>query len=288
MSTPESIGKRYIALLILVNLSIPIFVFLQHAPQNVSIWTGWLSAITLSGTFLLGIYFRRRRAGQQTPPMLFLYAGALAILSGLITTATSHKQPNSYLELINSNTPLNEIEPERKRLLVELGRRNAANSAANSRAAGAMKPISPPLFSVRSFASKATMESTLSQLERAYELDRAYATAMDQSAEDFRDKMLKVDPDYLRQFESAENDYSTQQAAIESAEESWVRSTSELYNYSIAHADVISVDQSDDLIIENPEVRKTLLQQIDKSKDLEQKLQDARSKALEIQRKAQD
>jgi hypothetical protein len=106
--------------------------------------------------------------------------------------------------------------------------------------------------------------------------------------QDFHEKMLKVDPEYLRQFETAESDYSAQQAAIESAEEIWITSTFGLYKYAIDHADAISVDQNGNLIFTDQDVRKSLLRQIDQSKDLQQKMMEARSAALDTQHKAQN
>jgi hypothetical protein len=157
---------------------------------------------------------------------------ALVVLSGLITTISIAASPSdNYLAVALSDTPLNKIKPDRKRLVVELIRQNKAASDENSRIAKSMRPISPALYSGDSFASKAAMESTSSQLKQAYEIDQAYAAAKHQARQDFHDKMQRVDPDYLRGFESRMQEEDSLEASIEAEEAKWVASALSLYDY---------------------------------------------------------
>lgn len=147
------------------------------------------------------MYFRLPADHRKMPGNMVLTSLALVILSGLITTICVAAFPgDNYLAMALSDTPLMTIKPDRKRLLVELIRQDKAASDENSRIAKSMKPISPALYSVDSFASKAAMESTASQLKQAYGIDQTYAAARLHARKDFHDKMQAVDQGYLRDF----------------------------------------------------------------------------------------
>jgi hypothetical protein len=289
----KTVFRRIAWLLIVINLSVPAFVFFQRDGNNLSdtanIWVGWISATVVTAMLLFGTYLRQPMDRRQIPRSMVLTSLALVVLSGLITTISIAASPSdNYLAVALSDTPLNKIKPDRKRLVVELIRQNKAASDENSRIATSMKPISPALYSVDSFASKAAMESTSSQLKQAYNIDRAYAAAKHQLRQDFHEKMLRVDPEYLVEFESKMHQDDTMEASIEAEEEKWIESVFSLYDYAEAHANGISVDTSGHLSIASEDVKQSLLQQIDASTVLKQAMLSDRAKALKNQHKLQE
>jgi heme/copper-type cytochrome/quinol oxidase subunit 4 len=291
---PASFRKHFVTfILIVINLSIPVFVLLQRNSVELTdrayIWVGWISVVFLNVVFLTAMHMRTRRTVQMVSRRSILIACVLTILSGLITTVSISATPkDNYLQLALSPMPLSKIQPERKRLIVELLRRDAANSAENNRIAKTIKPISPPLYSINSFASKAAIESTSSQLKTDYEIDCAYSTAKHQAAFDFHNKMLKVDPEYLREFETKMHDDDVLEATIETAEEKWVTSALNLYDYAVVNASNISVNDGGHLVIADNGVRQSLLDQINASTALQQTMVDARAKAVNKQHSLQD
>jgi lysyl-tRNA synthetase class II len=154
--------------------------------------------------------------------------------------------------------------------------------------AKSMKPISPPLYSVDSFASNAAMESTSSQLKQAYDIDQAYAATKHQARRDFRDKMQRVDPGYLRGFESKMHSDDALEASIEAEEAKWVASAMSLYDFAAAHAGEITVDNGGHLVIANEELKQRLLQKIDASTVLRQTMMNDRAKAVKNQHTLQN
>jgi hypothetical protein len=285
--------RRIAWLLIVVNLSVPIFVFFQRNGNNLSdtvnIWVGWISATLVTAMLIVGTYLRLPVDRRQIPRRMVLTSIALVGLSGLITTISIAATPSdNYLAVALSDTPLNEITPDRKRLVVELIRQNKAASDENSRIAKSMKPISPALYSVGSFASKAAMESTSSQLKQAYDIDQAYAAAKHQARQDFHNKMQRVDPNYLRGFESRMQADDVLEASIEAEEAKWIASAMSLYDLAGSHASDITVDSGGHLVIANEELKQRLLQQIDASTVLKQTMMNDRTRAVKNQHTLQD
>jgi hypothetical protein len=282
-ATPKSMNRRLIWILLLVNLSIPGFVLLERNGNDLNdavfILTGWISAIWM--TTLFAFQFRRHLPGQKVPRQTIIAAVGMVVLSGLITTITVFAYPsNNFLELAQSGIALDRIKPERKRLVVELIRRDAASSVEYQKAGAATKPISPALYSVDSFASKAIMESTSSQLQHAFDTDEAYAESKREAMKDFHDKMLNVDPDYLHSFESNINEVDVMDSAIEATEQKWMKCTLDLYAYGIAHADQISVNKNGHLVIANQKFRQSFLQQLDACRTLDDAMDKQREKEV--------
>ncbi|HEY5213266.1 MAG TPA: hypothetical protein VIJ38_09615, partial [Acidobacteriaceae bacterium] len=216
----KAVYRRIAWLLLVVNLAVPAFVLLQrngdHLTDAANIWVGWICATILTVTLVIGTYLRLPVDRRHLPTSMVLASLALVVLSGLITTVSIESSPNdNYLAVALSDIPLNKIEPDRKRLIVELIRQNKAASDENSRIAKTMKPISPALYSVDSFANKTAMESTSSQLKQAYDVDKAYGEAKDQARQAFHDQMQKIDPDYLRGFDSRMQEDDSLEALIE-------------------------------------------------------------------------
>jgi hypothetical protein len=289
----KTVYPRIAWLLIVVNLSVPAFVLFHRDGHNLSdavnIWVGWISATLVTAMLVVGTYLRLPVDRRQIPSSVVWTSLALVVLSGLITTISIVASPSdSYLALALSDIPLNKIKPDRKRLVVELIRQDKAASDENSRIAQSMKPITPPLYSVDSFASKAAIESTSSQLKHAYDIDQAYAAAKHQARQSFHDKMQRVDPDYLRDFESRMQEEDSLEELIEAEEAKWVASALSLYDYAAAHAANFSVNNGGDIAIASKELRLSLLQQIDTSKALEQTMMNDRTKAVKKQHALQD
>ena len=289
----KSANPRIVWLLLVANLSIPAFVFFQRNDNNLSdsatIWVGWISSAFITAVFLMGTHFRLPAASRKISKSLVLTAVALVVVSGLITTISISATPSdNYLQVALSDVPLDRIHPERKRLMVELIRRDKAASDENSRRATSAKPISPALYSVDSFASKVAMESTSSQLKQAYDGDQAYIAAKRQALQDFHEEMLKVDPEYLRSFEASLQKKNALEDALEATETKWVTSTVDLYNYAIAHSDQISMSKDGHLVIADADVRQYILQQIDACRTLQDAMSNQREKAVSDQHALQD
>jgi hypothetical protein len=289
----KTIFRRIAWLLLVVNLSVPAFVLFQrngnHLTDAANIWVGWVSATMLTVMLVVGTYFRLPLDRRQIPRSMVLTSFALVVLSGLITTISIAASPSDdYLAVALSDKPLDKIKPERKRLIVELIRKNKAASDENSRIAKTMKPISPALYSVDSFATKSAMESTSSQLKQAYDIDQAYATGKHQARQAFHDQMQRVDPDYLAAFDSRMQQDDSQEASIESEEAKWVASALSLYDFAVAHASDISLNDGGHLAIKGEELKQNLLQQINASTALEQTMMNDRAKAVNNQHSLQD
>jgi hypothetical protein len=279
--------------LLVINLAVPAFVFLQrngdHLTDGAHIWVGWISATMLTAMLIIGTYFRLPVDRRHIPTSMILTSFALVVLSGLITTVSIKSSPSdNYLAVALSDTPLNKIEPDRKRLVVELIRQNKAASDENSRLAKAMKPISPALYSVGSFANKAAIESTSSQLKKAYDIDQAYAVAKLQARQAFHNQMENIDPDYLRSFDSKMQESDSLEASIEGEEAKWVASALSLYDYAAAHSSDISVDKDGHLAIGSEELKQNLMRQINASTALKQTMMNDGAKAVQHQHGLQD
>ena len=285
--------RRITLLLLVVNLAIPAFVLVQrggnHLTDAANIWVGWISATMLTVMLILGTYLRLPVDHRQIPRSMVLTSVALAVLSGLITTISIASSPSdNYLAVALSNIPLNKIKPDRKRVIVELVRQNKAASDENSRIAKTMNPISPALYSVDSFANKTAMESTSSQLKQAYDIDKAYVVAKHEARQAFHDQMQKIDPDYLRGFDSGMQEDDSLEASIEVEESQWVASALNLYDYAAAHASDISLNKDGHLAIASEELKQNLLQQINASTALRQTMMNDRAKAVKTQHSLQD
>src|SRR6185437_15880317 len=109
-------------------------------------------------------------AGTSLPRRTLVLTVALMFAAGVSATVGVQATADRYdlIKLTFADTPLSSIHPERKRLLVELLRRAAANSNQDTSAASSLKPIDPPLYSAASFASKPIMAATAASLQAAY------------------------------------------------------------------------------------------------------------------------
>ena len=88
----------------------------------------------LTVMLVIGTYFRLPMDRRQIPRSMVLTSLALVVLSGLITTISIAASPSDdYLAVALSDTSLDKIKPDRKRLIVELIRKNKAASGLSQR-----------------------------------------------------------------------------------------------------------------------------------------------------------
>jgi hypothetical protein len=289
----RTINRRITWLLLIANLSVPAWVLLQRNDTNLSdtatTWVGWISAAFVTALVLASTYLRRPADSRKLPRRMVWTSIGFVILSGIITTISISSNPSdSYLQVALSDSPLSKIHPERKRIVVELIRRDKAASDENSRFARSMRPISPALYSVDSLASKTAMESTIAQFKQASDNDTAYVAAKSNALKNFHDQMAKVDPVYLQAFEADLQKKNAVEDALEATETKWVTSTLNLYNYAIAHADQISMNKTGHLVIADEGVRQSILQQLDACRTLQNAASGQREKAVDDQHARQD
>lgn len=280
---PLTTGRKLLIFLA-CNISIPFFVPLQgqnaELSQHAMILVGWISSVLLNAALLWGV-LRRERGDRRLMKRTALLTLFLCIASGIASTVavTLTAAQNSYLVLAQSDKPLSEIHPERKRLVVEFIRQSAANSAENNRNAAALKPIDPPLYTVASFANKTAIETTAAQLKAAYALDVDYQTKVAQANRDFRGKMAIADAEYLRSWDASRRDEENEAVAISSAEKEWISNTLSLYDFAERHASEITV-RSGTLEYASPAVRTEFIRRVDECKAFQQAMASVRNKAL--------
>ena len=284
VQAPPLTTGRKLVIFLAGNISIPFFVPFQEQnadlSQHAMILVAWISAVFLNAALLWGV-LRREHGDRRLMRKTVLLALFLCIASGIASTVavTLTTTQNSYLALAQSDKLLNEIHPERKRLVVEFIRQSAANSAENNRNAAALKPIDPPLYTVASFANKSAIETTAAQLKAAYALDVDYQTKVAQATRDFRGKMASADAEYLRSWDASRRDEENEAAAISSAEKEWVSNTLGLYDFAERHAMEIIV-RNGALEYTSQAVRNEFVRRVDECKAFQQAMASARDKAL--------
>jgi hypothetical protein len=269
-------------LLAVIDLTVPAVIAWKHragdTTSTVALLTGFISIAVLNAVIVGAISSRRRRLGEGSSRGFLSVAIGLAVLSGLLTAlgVLSFPERNDYVELALSNVPLEEIHPEQKALVVELVRRRAADSKNYERVAAQIKPISPPLFSPDSFANDAVIRAVLEQYTKAYTVDFDYREEEQRTMSDFRDKMMKVDPDYLKTFEAAEQAPESQESGEEKAfqlQKASVAATLALYNYADTHTKEISL-RNGELRFANAGVQAEFSRQLEDSKSRHERWQE--------------
>ena len=96
------------------------------------------------------------------------------------------------------------------------------------------------MYSPESFASADAIHDTIEQLKRPVDIDRAYYAKQQEDDADFRDKMSRVDPEYLKAWGGPTGD-DLAQAATWQLEQQWFSSTTALYDYAAAHQREIAI-----------------------------------------------
>jgi hypothetical protein len=266
--------------LVCVDVGVPITIaWKRHtgeASTTVAIVSGLVSLAVLNAVLIAMMHARNKRQAQGVPRGFIIGAIGLLIFAASLTAISAYSVPahNDYLELALSDTPLNDIHPEQKALVVELLRRQLANSRANDRIIAEAKPISPPLYSQNSFASEETIRRVSTEYKNATEVDFSYYAQQLEALNEFRGKMMKVDPGYLKSFEAAREERETAEAKAVKMEQESAAATLALYEYAAIHAKGITV-KNGELAFSTEGVRLEFSGQLENSKSLFSKWQAA-------------
>lgn len=267
-------------MLLCMNVTVPVvLVWKTHMgaiPPSIALVSGLLCL--LLGNFVLIVAIKRKHQKGQ-PPSNRLVPGAIGLgaISALITSLFVFAVPqrNNYVDLALSAIPLSNIQPEQKRLVVELIRRSAANSRDYEKLVSdaKAKPLSPSLYTPESFANREVIESTIAHLKKYADADCEYSQKQQAALSEFRQKMAQVDPDYLRAWDIKRQgkEAAEQKAAL--LEREWLESATSLYRYAEAHPREISLN-SGHLEFATDAVRLEFSHKQDESKSLYQKWQD--------------
>ncbi len=276
-----------------LNVSVPIAVIWEYRSGNVNSVSALLSAacvlLFLNSVVLWTVSVRSKREGMPFQKKLILAAGALAVVAFLSTIlgVSLIKQRNGYLDLAMSDTPLSSIQPERKRIVVELIRRSAANSQEENKAmAEAQKvPLNPAVYSAESFASQQVIDSTLTHLATYTEIDFQYFAKQQAAQGDFRRKMTVCDAEYLRTWEAERRDQEDMEKSVDQLEHDWFASVNALYSYGRQHNREIEV-KGENISISNPTVCQTFDDLFRRSKALHEKLENSVQEEVRHQQQA--
>jgi hypothetical protein len=277
-----SISRKSLDWLILIigNLTVPVMVAWRHhsseASQTVAFVSGFVSLLVLNSVIITAIHFREKRTNEGTPRGFVIGSVGLALFSALLTVIGVYSIPehNDYVELAFSSVPLDQIHPERKALVVDLLRRTAANSRDYENVAAQMKPVSPQLYSADSFATADVIHSVTEQFKKAAAADSAYHEAQERTMNEFRNKMMTVDPDYLKSFEAGQQEREIRDEKYFQQQQEWVNATLALYEYAEAHSEDISV-RDGQLRFANDGVRTEFARQLEANKSLNEQCQEA-------------
>lgn len=186
----------------------------------------------------------RRRADHTTGDVP-VSAGILvaALMTGILTTAVVRSMPSADITFALSGRPLDEINSPQRRLLIELLRKNNANSKEYASVIAHTKPLKPALYSAESFAEKPTMQRTMDRLNALYQVDLNYAAEQQSNLMDFETKMSVTDSKWLASWKRSDAHRETAQDQLLALEKQWVNDTNTLYAYAIDHQDSIRLLQ---------------------------------------------
>jgi len=199
-----------------------------------------LSLILVTAVLVVGVHRRNARNGETGSKNLFVGAASLGLFAtaftGLAAFALTHHH-NSYLELAASAIPLSDIQPEQKRLVVEPIRRRTANSREYGvlTATAAATPLSPSLYAPQTFVEKKAIESMIAKLTRYADIDFQYAEKQQAALTDFRDKMSRLDPVYLRSWDQNRSAQDAAEQSLNQKEHEWLESSISLYKFADTH-----------------------------------------------------
>jgi hypothetical protein len=260
--------------IVLMNVTIPVMLIWRYqagdTTKSVAVTCGAVSAIVVNTALWWGIRARHKRRHTAAPPLIVILCLIFAVASLCATVVGVHRtsSQNDLLRIALSNTPLNDIHPEENRLFVEFLRLGERNSQEYSRLATGMKPIVPALYSVESFADAEVIRSTCASVQKAAEADFSYAAQQQKAAQDFHDRMLRVEPEsaYLKVVASR----SEAEGSLTALEREWLASVVTVYSFA-EHAKEIHVDQAK-LTFSSEAVRSDFSKLLDGSETLHRRL----------------
>jgi hypothetical protein len=188
-------------------------------------------------------------------------------------TISSCRSSQDDAALAASNAPLNTIQPERRRWVVELMRRAAANDKEQCKALEEAKkaPMNPPVYSPESFANEEIIRQTLDRLSSYVELDLEYFEKQNAARDDFRRKMAACDPAYLNSWDALSKTQVEDEQASRRSEQVWLSSVESLYDFAARNTKHIVVKDGQ-LSIDKDSVRETFDDELETSKALHEKL----------------
>ena len=266
-------------ILVAISTGVPIAALCKYHAGETSSWVALLSGgiVLLVGNVAALIAFRKRyrRDGLTFPNAFIAGAATLAVASLLVTLVgvSLLKHRNGYADLASSNIPLSRIEPEQKRLVVELIRRTAANSQEeNKEMAEALKePMNPSVYSPASFVSQQVIDSTMMHLKKYTAIDSDYFGKQQSAREEFKRKMALSDPQFLESWNAKRQQQELLDKETYELERDWFASVQQLYGYAAQHTKEISV-KSGGLVIPNTTVRDAFNKQLEHSEALHTRL----------------
>ena len=292
MSSPSRQQLDWL-MLACVNATVPAMLAWKTYSGDVTVKVSILTAIiilpVMNGVVVVGVRSRRKRQGIETPRSFIFWAVGLAMFSALVTTltVTSISVRNGYFELALSGTPLNEIQPEQKRLVVELIRRRILNSRDYDRARAEVhnKPLSPALYSPESYVNVDVNHRTISELQKYAEVDFEYSSKQELAKAEFRTKMARIDPTYLQSWDSQRQDQQALETSMISLEKQWLDSVVVLYEFAAKHIEVIKL-QGGKLLFSDPAIEQTFQRQQDASEALCSRLKEQSKELITRERQS--
>jgi hypothetical protein len=279
-------------ILLCVNIPIPVMLgwktYSGELTAKVAIICALAILLIMNSVVVVGIKSRRKRHGIATPRSFIFWAVGLAVFSAMVTTLTVASIPvrNDYRELALSNTPLSDIQPEQRRLVVELIRHRAESSREQNRFLAQVKPLSPALYSPESFASVGVIQNTSSTMKKIAEMDFEYTAKNQQSMAEFREKMATADPGYLKAWDAERQGQEKLEASTLTLEKQWLAGVEALYEFAAKHTKSISL-RGNKLEFSSPAVEQDFRRQKDTSEALYNKLMEQVRTLAERQQKAQ-
>ena len=293
MTTTKGIRFNRWLILICVNGTVPsVILWKYHAGEissAIALLCGAIVLAVCNTVVLLGFQKRSKRDGSPIQRSLVVGVIALAIVA-LLSTALGLRllhQRNDYADIAISDEPLSSIEPEQKRLVVELIRRTAAISQEENKAmAEAQKvPMNPAVYAPESFRDKEKIQSTLAQLTNYAEIDFQSFDKQQSVRADFRRKMAVCDAEYLKKWDAERKEQEDREKSANQLEHDWLASVNVLYLFAEQHTRDIAVDDGK-TSISDPTVRKNFNDLLAQSKDLHERLESTAQEEVRLQKQA--
>lgn len=268
------------------------WLFWQHARGDASARTTLIATpvafAVLNIVMLLSIRAKNRRLQLTTPISLVITAIILAVVASGCCWAALHQAldfSQAILDEAVSSKPISDIKPERRAILVQLLRTRLQNSREYHAAASQFKPITPALYSAKSFENESVIQSVKNQVEAAAALDITYAGKQQEAMDEFRARMSKADPAYLESFEAQRKDADNEFAKALLQEKQWLQATNALYDFAAANRKMMKV-KGDQLVFSDPAVKATFEDDKEHSVDLLNKVQAVEKQQAERQENA--
>jgi hypothetical protein len=284
-------SARFWIVLGCINITIPVVtIWKMHAGdlnRATALLTCWICFPLFNAVFL----FTTRSWSHRSEPLgtsgKIVLVVALALMAALGTTVylNSYALKNRYYASAMSDAPLASIRPARRRIVVEMIRKRAASSKEYQAKAAHFRPITPPLYSPESFGGTETMNSTVGQLQHAFDIDASYFDDLKQSDAEFREEMEQADPQYLQSWLSSPNNEEEAADSVFAMERHWVQSVHDLYQYAASHHQSIIV-RGGSLTFSSSQVSAKFQDLERASVGLQQKMQSARAALVKKQQES--